>query len=106
MGAAAYNRGSRVIRRQAEALGIAPAGEHKPRPRPESWGDRAKARALERARRILRGCRRYGRETSEEILAGAVQMVARVSLETATVAARRALDEEATTHSVSADATG
>ena len=97
MGAAAYNRGSRVIRRQAdEAIGIASPSEHRPTPRPESWGDRAKARALERARRILRGCRRYGRETSEEILAGAVQMVARVSLETATEAARQALGEETT----------
>lgn len=96
MGAAAYNRGSRLIARQAdEALGIRPAAEHKPTPRPDTWGDKAKARALERARRILRGGRRYGRETSEEILAGAVAMVARVSLQTATEAARAALAEEA-----------
>lgn len=68
MGAAAYNRGSRAIRRQAdEAIGIAPPSEHKPTPRPETWGDKTKARALERARRILCGCRRYGRETSLEI---------------------------------------
>jgi hypothetical protein len=59
----------------------------------------AKARALERARRILRGCRRYGRETSEEILAGAVAMVTRVSLQTATEAARAALAEETEQHS-------
>lgn len=96
MGAAAYNRGSRLIARQAdEALGIRPPAEHKPTPRTETWGDKAKVRALERARRILRGCRRYGRETSEEILAGAVEMVARVSLQTATEAARAALAEEA-----------
>jgi hypothetical protein len=37
MGAAAYNRGSRLIARQPdEALGIRAPAEHKPTPRPET----------------------------------------------------------------------
>lgn len=97
MGIAAYNRGSLGISRQLCAeygcRGCVRCTEHKPTPRPATWGDKALARATERARRIVAGCERYGLpRPSLEVLVGAVQERERVGLETATRAAKAALE--------------
>lgn len=95
MGAAAYNRGSRALAEQI----LREAGRWRdpptPKPRPPTWGDKTRARALERARRILRSSRRYGLPVDLERLAGAVALGDRMSEAVATEAARLALDEEA-----------
>ena len=102
MGVAAYWRGSRAISeqfaREAYAAGRSPfnpdAVPAKPKPRPAEWGSKAQLRALERARGILRGCRKYGLDVDPDILAGAVMDRANVSEKTAIEAATRALAEE------------
>lgn len=96
MGIAAYNRGSLGISRQLCAeygcRGCVRCSKHKPTPRPATWGDKALARATERARRIVAGCERYGLpQPSAEVLAGAVQERERVGAETAARAAEAAL---------------
>ena len=72
--------------------GCVRCSEYKPTPRPATWGDKALARATERARRIVAECERYGLlRPSAEVLAGAVQERERVGAETAKVAAETAL---------------
>lgn len=94
MGAAAYNRGSRAISRQIAAdFGLREPEEHRPSPRPAGWGDKAKAKALARARSILASSLRLGRVLDLEMLAGTVQMATRVGAAAALEAARRAMDE-------------
>ena len=91
MGIAAYNRGNRVISR---GLGNHVLGEStgKPDPRPATWGEKARARAEDHARRIVAGADRYGiARPSVEILTVAVQEAARVGEETARSAAVLAL---------------
>lgn len=98
MGAAAYNRGSRAIARQicmeSGCRGCVRCSEPASRPRPPTWGEKALARAIDRARRILRGCDRYGwPRPSAEVLAAAVQERERVGAATARAAADAALAE-------------
>jgi len=99
MGHAAYMRGSRAISRQfCEEVGCGGCSlcrpKHKPTPRPEGWGDKAKARAADHAQRIIAGRAKYGMPPpSVEVLSGAVQDRARVSESTATQAAKDALKE-------------
>lgn len=98
MGVAAYNRGSLRISRQIcdeyGCRGCVRCTEYKPIPRPPTWGERAKAKALERARRVLAGIARYGLpRPTQETLAAVVQDRERVGEETAQAAARTALDE-------------
>ena len=95
MGGAAYNRGSLVISRQiCEQFGCSGCGacrEYRPTPRPESWGDKAKARALERARSILASSKRHGLpRPTVEMLTAIVQERERVGAATAQAAAEEA----------------
>jgi hypothetical protein len=57
MGIAAYNRGSLTISRQfceeGGCRGCVRCREHVPTPRPASWGDKARARATKRAKRLI-----------------------------------------------------
>lgn len=57
MGIAAYNRGSLSISRQFCAAGgcrgCVRCSDYKPTPRPASWGDKARTRAMTRARRLV-----------------------------------------------------
>jgi len=95
VGKAAYDRGSRLIRRQiAQEYGTSPPPEdYRPTPRPESWGSKAAARARAKADGIIRGALRYGRPVpSLEVLAGATAMSAGVGTKTAERAAREALE--------------
>lgn len=87
MGAAAYNRGSRSNARQLGTY----QDPVEPRPRPAGWGDKAMARAIERARRILAGNRRLGRSIDLETLTACVVDRANVGTETACRAAELAL---------------
>lgn len=96
MGIAAYNRGSLGISRQLcaeyDCRGCVRCSEYKSTPRPATWGDKALARATERARRIVSGCERYGLpRPTVDVLAGAVQERERVGDETARKAAETAL---------------
>lgn len=93
MGVAAYNRGSRSNARQLGTY--KDPVKPRPQPRPAGWGDKALARATERAGRILRGNRRFGRALSREMLAACVVDKERVSQETAQRAADDALANEA-----------
>lgn len=92
----AYYRGNAVISRQTRRdLGI-PEPCYKPDPRPPGWGDKAAARALERARRLLATAKRCGlRPLDEESLVELVAEKARVGKKTAAEAARVALEERA-----------
>lgn len=95
MGVAAYWRGSRAISRGIAAdYGLPdPYPEHRPTPRPATWGDKARARAEDHARRCLRGAARYGLDLDPDTLARAVADRARVSLDTARAAVARAMEE-------------
>jgi len=96
MGKAAYDRGSRLIRRQiAQDFGTAPPPEdYVPTPRPAGWGGKAARRARDAARRAVSGAKRYGRPVpSVEVLAGVVRESARVGEQTAIDAARAVLEE-------------
>lgn len=93
MGIAAYNRGSACISRGVLMDAGTWREPAKPTPRPATWGDKAKARALDRARRVLSGNRRLGRDVEPDVLAAIVVERERVGLVTATEAARLALEE-------------
>lgn len=98
MGIAAYNRGSLAVSRQlcmeSGCRGCVRCSERKPAPRPPTWGEKALARAIDRARRIVRGCDRYGwPRPSADVLAAAVQERERVGAATARAAADLALTE-------------
>lgn len=74
MGVAAYNRGSRVISRQAERdlyrAGLGPDPDRlpaKPTPRPSDWGAKALARAVELVRRQLRGAARMANAQGQAV---------------------------------------
>lgn len=64
-----------------------------PTPRPATWGDKARARAEDHARRCLRGAARLGLELDPEVLAYAVADRARVSLDTARAAVALTMSE-------------
>lgn len=98
MGAAAYNRGSRVISaqfcRERACRGCPRCSEYRPAKRPKTWGDKALTRATQRARRIVVGSIRYGlSRPTVDMLASAVQERERVGMATALAAAERALAE-------------
>lgn len=93
MGIAAYNRGSRVLSERIYGLRERPLPT--PKPRPAEWGEKTRAAAEERARSILASGRRYGRNDSAEILAGAVRLRVRCTEETAMAAALKAIEESA-----------
>lgn len=90
MGIAAYNRGSRVL---SERIYGPPRPLPSPQPRPADWGEKTRAKAEARARSILASGRRYGRNDSAEILAGAVRLRVRCTEETAMAAALKAIEE-------------
>jgi len=87
VGAAAHNRGSRVIARDLGGY----RDPVEPQLRPAGWGDKALARAIERACRILAGNRRLGRSLDVETLTACVMERAHVGAETARRAAELAL---------------
>lgn len=64
MGIAAYNRGSLAISRQICTEGGCPGcvrcSEIKATPRPSTWGDKARAKALARAHRLIASNVKYG----------------------------------------------
>lgn len=91
MGIAAYNRGSRRISEDLAREAGTWRDPPRPQPRPEGWGDKAMAQAVERARRILLSNRRYGREIDVETLTACVVDRARVGQDTARLAAEAAL---------------
>lgn len=99
MSGASYRRGSAVISRQTCAdtrcPGCVRCREHVPTPRPEDWGEQAAARALDVARRVVSGARRYGlADPTVAVLAQAVRERARVGEATAQKAAETALSEQ------------
>lgn len=92
MGVASYRRGSALISqdfaRDAYAKGWS---SHDPdavqaaaKPRPLDWGSKSDEKALDHARRMVSGSRKYGREVDAEVLALAVADKAKVSLDRAT----------------------
>ena len=96
MSGAAYRRGSMAITRQICAeyncRGCVYCHEHKPTPRPADWGEKAKAKALARAQRILASAARFGLSMpSVEVLAEILRDRERVGAGTARRAAEEAL---------------
>ncbi len=96
MGVAAYNRGSLLISRQMCAEygchGCSSCTEYKPTPRPPDWGDKTRAKALKKARMLLRGFARRGKPVP--LLADLADMVefdSRFTRTTAEYAASEAL---------------
>jgi hypothetical protein len=88
VGVAAYQRGNMVITRGiAMDLGEPdPFRPYIPTPRPSAWGDKARTRAEDHARRIVRGLVRLGYEVDPEVLVYSVADRARVGMETARAA--------------------
>jgi len=98
MGAAAYNRGSLNISRQfceeGGCRGCVRCREHVPIPRPASWGDKARARAMDRARRLIASGAKAGlRPLTVDMLAGILQERERVGEATAKAVAEEALSD-------------
>ena len=98
MGIAAYNRGSLSISRQycAESgcRGCVRCSQCKPTPRPATWGEKAQARALLRARRVLVACSKAGLpRPTLEMLTAILQERERVGEDTARDAAAKSLNE-------------
>lgn len=96
MGIAAYNRGSLAISRQFCADGGCPGcmrcSEIKATPRPSTWGDKARARALARAYRLIASGTKAGlRPLTIDMLAAILQERERVGAETAKSAAEEAI---------------
>jgi hypothetical protein len=65
VGAAAYNRGSRLHSRQICAdggcRGCGACRDYKPTPRPPGWGSKAFDRAIAKADRVIKCCMKAGR---------------------------------------------
>lgn len=98
MGVAAYYRGNRIISeqicRERGCSGCRICRPYKPTPRPPGWGEKAAARALERARRVIASAARYSLPIpDEETLAAILRDKERVGETTAREAARLALAE-------------
>ena len=96
MGAAAYNRGSLNLSRQfcAEGgcRGCVRCREHVPTPRPASWGDKARTRAMDRACRLIASGAKAGlRQLTVDMLAAILQERERVGEATARDVAEEAL---------------
>lgn len=92
MGVASYRRGSALISRDFARDAYAKGwSSHDPdavqaaaKPRPLDWGSKSDEKALDHARRMVSGSRKYGREVDAEVLALAVADKAKVSLDRAT----------------------
>lgn len=92
MGVASYRRGSALISRDFARDAYAKGwSSHDPdavqataKPRPPDWGSKSDERALDHARRMVSGNRKYGRDVDAEVLALAVADKAKVSLDRAT----------------------
>lgn len=98
MGAAAYNRGSLNISRQFceenGCRGCVRCREHVSTPRPASWGDKARTRAMERARRLIASGAKAGlRPLTVDMLAAILQDRERVGEATARAVAEEAITE-------------
>lgn len=96
MGAAAYNRGSLAISRQfcerGGCRGCDRCREYVPTPRPKSWGDKARTRAMERARRLIASGAKAGlRPLTVDMLAAILQERERVGEATARAVAEEAI---------------
>ena len=96
MGVAAYNRGSLVISRQfCEADGCRGCDRCRkfvPTPRPASWGDKARTKAMDRARRLIASGAKAGlRPLTVDMLAAILQDRERVGEVTARAVAEEAL---------------
>lgn len=91
MGIAAYNRGSRCISR---GLGTLVEPTAKSTPRPAEWGETARAKAIDRARRLIAGCERYGVPVVRETLIDAVAAAERCARSTAEAAVDLVLAEK------------
>ncbi len=98
MGHAAYMRGSLAISaqfcRDTGCHGCIRCRPDGPTPtlRPPGWGDKARSRAEDHARRMIAGAERNGLGTPTlEVLTLAVQSAARVGADTARAAAEAAL---------------
>ena len=89
MGVAAYNRGNRVI--TAGIYGFDRRVVKAPQPRPSSWGDKALAKATQKARGCLSYMTSRGHVLSIEDLADMVQSETRWARATCEAAARTAL---------------
>lgn len=92
MGAAAYYRGNKAIHDgiYGPDLSVKP----KPAPRPPMWGQKTAERALDRARRLVKGAYRYGRPPLHvEQLSELVRDLARCRIEVAHRAAQVAIAE-------------
>lgn len=108
MGVAAYNRGSLVISRQfCEAGGCRGCDRCRkivPTPRPASWGDKARTRAMDRARRLIASGLKAGlRPLTVDMLAAILQERERVGEATARGIAREALHPEGGSPNMIAD---
>lgn len=101
MGVASYRRGSALITRDFARDAYAKGwSSHDPdaiqapvTPRPSDWGSKSDARAMDHARRMVAGSRRYGREVDAAILTLAVSEKAKVSPERASAAVQIVLNE-------------
>jgi hypothetical protein len=92
MGAAAYRRGSIALSREIAIEQGTYREPCKPQPRPSDWGTKALARATDRARRIIAANAKFARVVSLETLIACVIDRERVGEETATAAARAAME--------------
>jgi len=96
MGAAAYNRGSMNISRQfceeGGCRGCMRCRERVPTPRPASWGDKARAKAMNRARRLINSGAKAGlRPLTVDMLTAILQDRERVGAATARAVAEEVL---------------
>ncbi len=95
MGHAAYMRGSALISRQMCAVrgchGCMYCSEYMPTPRAEDWGSKTRAKALKKARGLLRYLTSRGQAPSETDLADMVQYDTKIGRTTAEAAAAEAL---------------
>ena len=96
MGAAAYNRGSLSISRQfceeGGCRGCVRCRGHVPTPRPATWGDKARTKAMDRARRLIASGAKAGlRPLTVDMLATILQERERVGEATALAVAEEAL---------------
>ena len=96
MGIAAYNRGSLAMSREfcraGGCMGCVRCSEHTPTPRPATWGDKARTRAMDRARRLIASGAKAGlRLLTVDMLAAILQERERVGESTARSVAEEAL---------------
>lgn len=96
MGIAAYNRGSLAMSREfciaGGCRGCVRCSEHKPTPRPVGWGDKARTKAAERARRLIASGAKYGLQPlTVDMLTAILQDRERIGESTARAVAEEAL---------------